>query len=238
MTVASSASVQAAGDGDALRRALDYPYAWPGACFAFHGGRAHVVQEREALRQGRTPVLAYGSNRAPQQLARKFGSLPERRAILVERCEITGFDVVHSAHVTSYGAIPAALYPHAGVTAVVAVTWLDAEQLRAMDLSERAGRNYGRVPLGGTVTLGDGSTSSAVQAYHTSHGALHVDARIVSHADVEARGRPRPGLRNVEVLTRVHRVVAPSTPFEDFVLELVRDENFRDRVTDRLKAGL
>lgn len=239
-TVASAAGTEprSEADDEALRRALDYPYGWPGACFAFHGGHAHEVFDRAAMRRGRTPVLAYGSNRAPAQLYRKFGSLPAASAILVERCELDGFDIVHSAHVTSYGAIPAALLPRAGVSVVVAVTWLSDAQVAQMDLSERTGRNYGRRPLGVIARLGDGAMFDAVEAYFTDHGPLHVDGEIVGQADIEARGRPGSGLRNAEVLARAHRAFAADKAFEDFVLRLARDEAYRDDITERLKAGL
>ncbi len=235
---ATANATSAETDDATLRRALDYPYGWPGACYAFHGGHAHAVFDRAALRRGRRPVLAYGSNRAPAQLCRKFGALPAASAILVERCELDGFDIVHSAHVTSYGAIPAALLPRAGVSVVIAVTWLDDQQVEEMDQSERAGRNYGRRELGVDARLGDGATFGNVEAYFTDHGPLHVDGDIVSQADIEARGRPGRGLRNAEVLSRAHGAFATDIAFEAFVIRLARDEAYRDEVTSRLKAGL
>ena len=223
---------------DLLRRALEYPYFWPGSCYLYHGGDMHPVDNREARREGRTPVLAYGSNRSPHQLRRKFGDLDNRDAILVERCEIGGWDVVHSAHVTSYGAIPAALHRHEGVSVTVAVTWLSARQVAQMDVSESAGRNYGREHLGCRAVLGSGDTSDAVEAYLTGHGVLEVSNRIASHADIEARGRPHPALRNIDVLMHAHRKFSADTDFESFVIRLATDARFRDEITDRLKAGL
>lgn len=221
-----------------IARAVDYPYRWPGHSYLFHGGRAHPVVERDRWREGRVPVLAYGSNRAPEQLVRKFGVLPHDRAVLVERCKVPGFDVVHSAHVTSYGAIPAALAEDPAVTVTVAVTWLDREQVAIMDASERAGRNYGRQHLARTVTLDDGSASDAVEAYLTRHGSLAVDGRVASHGDIEALGRGSPAIRHREVLALAHRHLAPEDGFETFVLRLARDPAWRDLATRRLKQGL
>ncbi len=230
-------------DADAVRaerlaRALEYPYAWPNDCYLFHDDRAHPVSERATWRQGRVPVLAYGSNRAPMQLARKFPALPRDRAILVERCRLAGFDVVHSAHVTRYGAVPAALSPCDGVEISVAVTWLDPAQARVMDESELAGRNYGRQLLGRPVRFHDGSRSEAVEAYLTCHGALAIDGAPAAHADIEARGRGGRAWRNAQVLALAHRAVAPRALFEDFVVRLAEDEAFRETVTERLKQGL
>lgn len=221
-----------------IERALNYPYQWPADCYLFHGGRAHPVTRRDPHREQRVPVLAYGSNRSPEQLGRKFGDLATSDAILVERCEVRGWDVVHSAHVTRYGAVPAALHQQDEVTIQVAITWLNREQVRTMDLSEQAGRNYGRSPIGGSARLGDGDNCDTVQAYLTSHGPLTVSNEIVSHAAIDAHGRPRTALHNVEVLRRAHRAFGDELTFELFVIRLVEDSDYRERITDRLKQGL
>jgi hypothetical protein len=223
---------------EAIERALNYPYHWLDDCYQYHGGQAHPVQEREALRHRRIPVLAYGSNRSLQQLRRKFGDIAPDSAILVERCDVDGWDVVHSAHITSYGAIPAALHQCRDVTIEVAVTWLTREQVRIMDASERAGRNYGRSPIGCRVRLAQGDVCDAVQAYLTSHGPLTVCGQIVSHAAVAARGRSGIALRNDELLERAHRAFQCDLSFDEFVMRLVVDGSYRERVTDRLKQGL
>lgn len=58
----------------------------------------------------RTPVLAYGANAAPERLRRKFA--PYGPAVIpVLRARLHDFDIVHAAHVSSYGAIPATLEP-------------------------------------------------------------------------------------------------------------------------------
>ena len=221
-----------------LERALHYPYPWPDSCYLFHGNEAHPVEDRAVARGERTPVLAYGSNRSPHQLRRKFGALDRSRAILVERCRIVGFDVVHSAHITSYGAIPAALHVNPRVCVVVAVTWLDDEQLSLMDISERAGRNYAREVLPATAILGDDTHRSDVQAYLTSHGPLRIGDEIVGQADIEASGRTHPALGNLDVLHRIHKHMDGTLEFEQFIIRLATDESYRDRVTDRLKMGL
>jgi len=221
-----------------LHRALNYPYDWPGACYLFHGRAAHAVDSRAARRAGRTPVLAYGSNRSPEQLARKFGALQQAQAILVETGSLEGFDVVHSAHITSYGAIPAALHPAPGVRVTVAVTWLSADQLETMDRSESAGLNYGRQHIGVDVTLADGTVIAHAEGYRTTHGPLEVDGVVASHADIPASGRPGPALRNPELLRRAHAVFAPELELEAFLLRLSRDRDYRLALTRRLQRGL
>ncbi len=221
-----------------LSRALDYPYARPDRCYLFHNSSVKPASGRDSYREGRTPILAYGSNRAPEQLHRKFGDLPQREAILVEMCDISGWDVVHSAHVTSYGAIPAALHEAEDVSVKVAVTWLSGKQLEIMDKSEHAGQNYGREHLGRTALLADGASIDEVQAYKTIHGPLFFDNRIASHADIEARGRINRAFTNAELLRYAHAEFDSERCFEVFLLQLAGNPLFRNSVTEKLKTGL
>ena len=57
------------------------------------------------LDQTLTPVLAIGSNAAPQQLARKFPAerFPGGVLIPVVRAVLQGFDVVYAPLLASYG---------------------------------------------------------------------------------------------------------------------------------------
>ncbi|MDJ0895732.1 MAG: hypothetical protein QNJ92_11380 [Alphaproteobacteria bacterium] len=221
-----------------LHRALNYPYAWPGACYLFRDGSPAAVPDRAAARDGRTPVLAYGSNKAPEQLRRKFWDAGHREEIFVEQCRVAGWDVVHSAHIARYGAIPAALHEAHGVTASVAVTWLSEAQLEVMDASEGAARNYGRVTVTGTVTLADGTTIETAETYRTKHGPVHLRGEVVAHADIDADGRTGPVARTEELLRQIHAVFDPMRPFEAFVHALIDDAAYRVRVTERLKIGL
>jgi hypothetical protein len=219
-------------------RAINYPYAWPGSCFLFVNGQHETPKYREPYREGRTPVLAYGSNRAPEQLLRKFGSLHSDQGILVEACTIKNTDVIHSAHLTNYGAIPAAIQPVAGVDAKIAITWLTDDQLVIMDHSEKAGINYGRVLIDEQISRADGSTVDRVEGYQTSHGALHIDGTIVSQADVEASGRRGGAWKNIDVLKCAHRCLGTNHSFDEFVTKIITDDEFRIQLTEKLKHGL
>lgn len=221
-----------------LHRALDYPYGWPGACYLYREGGAHPVDSREDRRRGCTPVLACGSNRSPEQLSRKFGPLSDADAILVEACRLDGFDVVHSAHITRYGAIPAALHPAPGVTVAVAVTWLSPPQLEIMDRSESVGLNYDRLRIGADVTLADGTVIAHAEVYRSIRGPLQVGGAVVAHADVTALGRRAPALRSPDLLRRAHAAFAPGVALETFVLRLGRDRGYRMALTRRLQRGL
>jgi hypothetical protein len=107
-----------------LRRALDYPYAAP-----------ELPADPDPDLAGRTPLLSYGANASPEALARKLASLP-RPELPVLRAELQGFDVVYSAHVSPYGAVPATLLESPGTTAPVFVLHPTPEQLALLTVSE------------------------------------------------------------------------------------------------------
>ena len=59
---------------DLLDRALGYPYPLPSASYVIDKGEVFPLHANDAplRREGRTPVLAVGSNQSPEQIARKF----------------------------------------------------------------------------------------------------------------------------------------------------------------------
>jgi hypothetical protein len=102
-----------------LRRALDYPYEAPGRSYLYCDGEARELPADPDL-SGRTPLLSYGANASPEALGRKLAPL-SGEALPVLRAALEGFDVVYSAHVSPYGAIPATLRKSPGTTAPVFV---------------------------------------------------------------------------------------------------------------------
>ena len=89
----------------------------------------------------RTPVLAYGANASPERLRRKFA--PFGPAVFpVLRARLHDFDIVHAAHISSYGAVPATIEPSPGTVCEIALTCLDAPQLARMHETELRRRTY------------------------------------------------------------------------------------------------
>jgi len=114
---------------DRFHRAAAYPYARPDHSYVYDDGATVALDEFPGeVTAGRTPVLAFGSNAAPEQLRRKFGATPDT-VIPVIRADLADFDVVYSAHLTAYGAVPATLAPSPGARLQTWVTWLDDAQL-------------------------------------------------------------------------------------------------------------
>jgi hypothetical protein len=181
-------------------RALRYPYAVPERSYLYRDGTAVELPEDLDL-GGRTRLLAYGANAAPEALAIKLAALPGE-AMPVLRGELEDFDVVYSAHVSPYGAVPATLIESPGTVAPAFFIYPTEEQRALLTMSEP---NYDLVDLGGLA------------AYRSKHGCLSVDGSPVALATVRSRGRTLPELDEPAVLERVHAQLAPELDLEDFI---------------------
>jgi hypothetical protein len=89
--------------------------------------------------------------------------------------QLRGWAVVHSAHVSPYGAVPATLLPAEDAVADVHVLLLD--DMRPLDLTEP---NYDRIRLTDVdLSVDRLGRIDAVEAYISKWGALRVDGRPV-----------------------------------------------------------
>jgi hypothetical protein len=184
-----------------LRRALEYPYATPESSYLYRDGEAHEPPPGGPDLSGRTPLLSYGANAAPEALARKLAALPDRE-LPVMRADLDGYDVVYSAHVSPYGAVPATLIESAGTTAPVFVLHPTPEQRALLTASEP---NYDLVEVNG------------VAAYRSKHGPLELDGSPVALAAVRSAGRTLPELDEPAVLERVRAHLEPQLSLEEFI---------------------
>lgn len=197
-----------------LRRALEYPYATPERSYLYLDGRAAELPPAAPDLAGRTPLLSYGANAAPEALALKLASLP-RLEMPVLRAELAGFDVAYSAHVSPYGAVPATLVESAGTRAPVFVVYPTAEQLELLTTLEL---NYDLVALGAVACrLEDGTAVSELAAYRSKHGPLSLEGSAVALAAVRAAGRMLPELDEPAMLDRVRAHLEPDLDLEAFI---------------------
>jgi hypothetical protein len=207
-----------AAAGEIVERALRYPYAAPERSFVFAGGAARELPPEPLDLSGREPLLAYGANAAPEALARKLAALPDRQLPAL-RAELDGFDVVYSAHVSPYGAVPATLRESPGATAPVFVAYPDSDQLRLLSASEP---NYRLARLRGvSCRLEAGGSVTEVDAFVSRHGCLTLDGSEVALAAIEVAGRSLPALEEPAVLELVRSALAPQLDLEPFVLDRV-----------------
>jgi len=183
-----------------LRRALTYPYATPEHSYLYREGRAEELPA-DFDRAGRRPLISYGANAAPEALALKLAALPGE-PLPVLRSQLHGFDVVYSAHVSPYGAVPATLLESAGTVAPVFVLHPTEEQRALLTATEL---NYDLVAVGDA------------EAYRSKHGCLELDGSPVALAAVRSRGRTLPELDEPAVLDRVRAQLEPELSLEEFV---------------------
>lgn len=185
-----------------LERALAYPYATPDRSYLYLDGEARELPDGAgADLSARAPLLSYGANAAPDALARKLAALPGV-AMPVMKSELEGFDVVYSAHVSPYGAVPATLLESPGTTAPIFVVYPTVEQRALLTASEP---NYDLVEVGG------------VAAYRSKHGCLAIDGSPVALAAVRSIGRTLPELDEPAVLERVRAHLSPELGLGEFV---------------------
>ncbi|WP_051285279.1 hypothetical protein [Nisaea denitrificans] len=218
-----------------LRRAYGYPYPAPSHDYLFADGRVEALPVDPDL-GNRQPVIAVGSNRAPEQLARKFGDMGES-TIPVTWAWMHGYDVVYCAHLAGYGSVPATLHGSPGTEVRVAVTWLTEVQLERMHETENVGASY----VYGTfdpdaINLGDGRPAMRAGCYITKCGALALDGAPVALAEIEAKGRQFKSLPQAAKLALLHGMFGDHPEEAAWVLSLLGEENGprRAHLTERL----
>ena len=209
----------AGATGEIVKRALAYPYPASPRSFVQLGGRSLGAPRRRPRPRRPPPLLAYGANAAPSALARKLAALPEQ-PLPVLRAELHEFDVVYSAHVSPYGAVPATLRPSPGTAVAVFVAYPDGGAA-AGALDDRAElRADEPAPGSPAVPTGDRALPR-LDAYLSRHGPLELDGGEVALAAIAARGRALAEMTEAEVLEAVRSRLAPELSLERFVLDCV-----------------
>lgn len=223
-------------------RAAGYPYVLLDRSFIMDGGTHRFIETDDPFADftGRRPVLAVGSNMSPLQLARKFPDT-EHGPIPVTKVRLRDFDSVYSTHFTSYGAIPATLFPSPGTVVTLFITWLNAEQEDRMHETEVASENYGFCRLDDISMeiengpAGGGSTGlDYLFAYVSSRGAAEIDGEPVPLAEIPAENRAWKPLGQLDMQGHAQRKLAPDLTVEAFIRENIADAERRRERTDAL----
>lgn len=202
--------------GQILRRAVAYPYEAPLHSFVQTGKRTvELPRLAEPDLSARTALVAYGANCSPQVLARKLASLPKVPLPMIY-AELLDFDVVYSAHISPYGAVPSTLQHSHGTRAPVHIAYPNAEQLEALTATEP---NYELRELSGHVTHSEVGSSEPARllAYVSRHGCLAIEEAEVALAAVESSPRRFQAMGEVEVLEHVRHLLAPELDLARFV---------------------
>jgi hypothetical protein len=203
-----------------VRRALAYPYDPPAGSFIQIGDRTLPVPPEKIDVDGRHALLAYGANASPEALTRKLAALPPE-PIPVLRVSLRGWDVVYSAHVTRYGAVPAAVVASPATVASVHLVFPNDDQLAALAATE--GQNYRLERLVDfTAELEIGREGSGeIDAFISVHGPLLLGGSPVALAAIPARDRVYPELTTPEMIDRVRAAIHPELSLREFILHHV-----------------
>src|SRR6185295_6138817 len=170
---------------DVLERAMGYPYPVPKHPFVQLGHGTLDPSEVDVDWREREPLLAYGSNAAPEALAHKLALSDD--PVLVVPAWLEGFDVVYSAHISPYGAVPATLQRSPGTACRVHVAYMTSEQLVLVSATEP---NYEPTVLESVdCRFDDGEGEGRLSAYISRHGCLLIDDAEVGLAAVAATNR-------------------------------------------------
>lgn len=227
---AKIAATEMSPRSETLERALGYPYAIPKRSFALAAGKLLDLGEVEVELSSRVAVLAYGSNAAPAVLARKLARSGDPVPVL--RATLHGFEAVYSAHISTYGSIPATLRPRQATELSAFVAHLTGQQL---ELLSRTEPNYDLAAIeGGACVPAAAPPPASLWAYISRHGSLlHRGAEIAVEA-IPARGRSLPTMSQLEVLELVRRLVCPGRSLEGFVATVVGQPEQARRWTQTL----
>jgi hypothetical protein len=210
-----------------LLRAKSYPFGPPARSYLFRGGAVEPLADVAARVRGLTPVLASGSNAAPEQLARKFAA-HGAATIPVTRVDLHNFDSVYNAHIAAYGSVPATLFPSPGTVLSTFVTWLDDAALAVMHATEQPGINYHYGELAGIAAEVEGlGRLDRAFAYISVAGCLISAGGPLALAEVPATARRFPAATQTQALARARDMTAPGLDLDAFILESVADADVR-----------
>ena len=205
-----------------FERGLRYPWYRPERSYLLREGAPTLLHEmppaeRESVLEryaghdgGRAPLLAIGGNGAPKYLSLKLAhhAEPEEREVLVLAGDLHDFDVVASASVAMYGAMPATLHSSPRTAVRAAVLMVTTTQLTTLTWGEMPYR-VGRLN-GATFTVEDGVAGvelGSPLAFVSRWGAFAPDGAPAPLALIPARDRTARAWTQRELLDRAGEIV-------------------------------
>ncbi len=198
-------------DAAALAWACEYPWVRPGGSYllidgaveplAPRGEREGVLERLAGPFSGRLPLLAIGSNAAPETLERKFAHFADAddRSVLAVAGRLHDFDVGVAAHPALYGALPATLFPSPGTAVETKLLWVTPAQFTQLAWTELS-YWLGRLRTPFVALDGAHAQFDEVFVFVSRWGAFGVDGDPVALAAVPAERRRAPALTQEQAL--------------------------------------
>ncbi len=186
----------------------------------------------EQLTAQRTPVLCYASNTSLEALVRKFEPVRQDVVIPVVEGMLKDFDAVFSAHISSYGSIPATLQRSPGTELRVFMLTMTERQLEIMHRSEGP---YSFVELDELeLTLGGSDIRRSAYTYISRNGAALVKGSETALSTLPAKHRRFKASTEIELLSWMRDELAPASAIDEFILEQILEPEIRTRRTEWL----
>ena len=171
--------------------------------------------------------MAYGANAAPERLRRKFAPV-DQTVFPVLNARLHDFDVVHAAHISSYGAVPATIEHSPGTACDIAITWLDERELARMHETEFRRHTYLFGQLNNVRLEPDLLPAmDAVSSYVGGFGHIAPQGEPLALAAVRAEGRRFRTCSQTEALQTIQAMLGVPGPLDAFIQEAIDDDAVR-----------
>lgn len=162
--------------------------------------RDRTVERFSSPASGHLPILAIGSNAAPEALERKFAHFADAddRAVLALTGRLQDFDIGVAPQPTIYGSMPATLFPSPGTAVCTTLLWVTPAQFTQLTWSELS---YRLGKLRTRFEMDDGGASfDEVLVFVSRFGTFCVDGDPVALAAIPATGRTAAALTQEQML--------------------------------------
>jgi len=195
---------------DVYAHAIAYPWARPQTSYLWVDGEIEPMTDLPDLGEKlRFPLLAIGSNAAPDSIAWKMTQLPEGedRTLAVVLGRLHDFDIGPCATPTIYGSLAATLFESPGTAVSAAVLWVTEAQLNvfvALEVSYAFGR-LDEIRFVPDLASGEEVTSAYV--FVNRFGVHCVDGEPVALAAIPADGRTAVAYTEEQLLERMASLV-------------------------------
>ncbi|HEV7770886.1 MAG TPA: hypothetical protein VGO66_09565 [Solirubrobacterales bacterium] len=238
-------------EAEVLARAVGYPWARPTGPYLLQGAvvepladldtaeRERIIDRFSSAAGERLPLLAIGSNAAPEVLERKCAHFAAEsdRAVLVLTGRLHDFDVGVAPQPTMYGSMPATLFPSPGTAVQAALLWVTPAQFTQLAWSEityRLGRLQTRFDVDES-----GQSFDEVLAFASRFGIFCLDGDPVALAAIPATGRTASALTQEQLLDAAAALaIEPGATAEELVRAIFEDTaKITPRIVERVHSS-
>ena len=147
------------------------------------------------------------------------------------------FDVVHAAHISSYGAVPATIEHSPSTVCDIAITFLDERELARMHETEFRRHTYLFGQLNNVRLEPDLLPAmDTVSSYVGGFGHIAPEGEPLALAAIRAEGRRFRTCSQTEALRTIQAMLGATGPLDSFIQEAIDHDAVRRHRTALLRA--